>query len=299
MLSDSRFTEARRVALWGMAVSGGLCVLKIGVGLAGGSVASVADGLESGGDVLASAVVLTSLMVAARPADFEHPYGHGRAEAAAGQAVGVLLVIGGVLIAGNALAGLDRPRHPPAVYTLWPLLLSAAAKAGLAIVKFRVGRRLGSIGLTADAWNDGVDVLSSSVAAVAVAVAVWWPGSLAGADNIGAAVVGTIVTAVGLGIVRETLTELMDTRPAADFMDRIAAVAAGVEGVRRVETCRARKSGLYFHVDLHVEVDPAITVLDGHRIAHRVKDAVRAAAPEIADVLVHVEPHADHSEEPP
>lgn len=286
---EARYREARRTALLGLVVSACLAGLKITAGLVGGSVASVADGIESGADAVVSGLLAACLFWASRPADDDHPYGHGRLETAAGLGVGVMLVFTGGLVTVQTLTGMGEPRDPPALWTLLPLVMSAGAKAGLSVVKFRRGRRLGSAALVADAWNDAVDVVSAVAAAAGVALALQG-GRWTSADDVAGAVVGGLIVMVGLRVVRDATLELMDTRPDPELMARVDAAAAGVPGVVRVETMRGRKSGLSFYFDLHVEVAPDLTVARGHDIAHRVKDAVRAAASEVADVLVHIEP---------
>src|SRR5215831_20547521 len=112
----------QKVALAGMVVSGGLAVLKIITGLMAGSTSVVADGLESAGDVLASGLVLLGLTLAAKPADFDHPYGHGRVETLTGLLVGLLLVAAGFAISFHALMQVGEPHLPPAFFALWPLI---------------------------------------------------------------------------------------------------------------------------------------------------------------------------------
>src|ERR1700755_3337898 len=129
----------QRVAIAGMLVSGVLAVIKIAAGLAGHSTAVVADGFESAGDVLASGFVLFGLTIAARPADADHPYGHGRFETLTGLIIGLVLIGGGGLIAYSSIRGIGQPREPVAMFVVWPLLLSLFAKTVLATVKFRYG----------------------------------------------------------------------------------------------------------------------------------------------------------------
>src|SRR5262249_22979029 len=144
----------QRIAIAGMAVSGALAALKIAAGIFGHSTAVTADGLESAGDVFASGFVLLGLTVAAVPADSNHPYGHGRAETLTGLIIGLVLSAAGALISYRSLLNLNSPGPAPELFVVWPLTLSALAKAGLAAVKFRVGKKTLSAALVADAWND-------------------------------------------------------------------------------------------------------------------------------------------------
>src|SRR5215831_3250514 len=130
----------QRVAAAGMLVSGALAAIKIAIGMAGNSTAVVADGLESAADVIASGFVLFGLTLAAKPADENHPYGHGRVETLTGLLIGLVLMGGGALISWNAIRRVGQPRDPLSAFVIWPLLISIAAKTGLALMKFRFGK---------------------------------------------------------------------------------------------------------------------------------------------------------------
>jgi len=273
-----------------MLVSGLLAVVKITVGIKGHSTAVLSDGLESAGDVFASGFVLLGLSIAARPADEDHPYGHGRAETLTGLLIGLVLTAGGALIAYASIEHLGQPRPAPSAYVVWPLVASLAAKLSLAAAKFRHGKRIRSAALTADAWNDTMDCLSTAVALASVGIALWDPARFLDADRYGGFVVGLIVVSTGLRVSWDTAMQLMDTMPSEDLMSQVRTEAATVAGVLGVEKCFARKTGLRYHVDLHLEVDPEMTVRQSHDIAHRVRMHVRERLGWVADVLVHVEP---------
>jgi len=280
---------ARRVAQVSIAISAVLAVVKIGVGLSAGSVSLISDGFESAGDFFTSGLVLLGLWVAAKPADEDHPYGHGRFEILVGLAIGGILVATGTVISLRALE--ERYiRHSPEIYAVWPLIGSIAAKSILGAAKFRMGRRSGSSGLAADAWNDMVDVLSGAVALIAVVVSIFWV-QFAAADHYGGFIIGLIVIFLGLRVVRETVLQLMDTMPDEEQMSQIRTVAMRVEGARGIEKCFARKTGLRYHVDLHLEVDPDLTVRESHEIARSVKNTIKTELEWVEDVLVHVEPY--------
>jgi cation diffusion facilitator family transporter len=280
----------QRVAIAGMVVSGALAIVKIFAGVTGHSTAVVADGLESAGDVFASGFVLLGLTLAARPADEDHPYGHGRAETLTGLLIGLALTAAGSLISYESLRRLGQPRMPLAAWVVWPLIASLLAKVALASVKFRYGRKLRSDALTADAWNDAMDTVSATAALIAVGLTISDSARFYNADRYGGFVVGLIVVSVGVRVARETALQLMDTMPNEGLMKQIRVAAATVPGVRGVEKCFARKTGLRYHVDLHLEVDPEISVRQSHEIAHQVRQRVVERLDWVADVLVHVEP---------
>ena len=274
-----------------MVVSGLLAAIKLFVGWKAGSQSVVADGVESAADVLTSLAVLVSLWIAARPPDDDHPYGHGRFEILTGLIIGHVLSLTGLIITWRSALLLNDDRAAPAAYAILPLLLSIGLKALLANYKMRVGRRIGSSALIADAWNDTVDMLSGAVALVAVGLAVLWPTVFRHADPIGGIAIGVFIVVLGIRVIRESTLYLMDTMPDPGSMAAIRASAVAVSGARDVEKCFARKTGLRYHVDLHLEVDPDLTVRDSHGIAEQVRHRVRADLPWVADVLVHVEPH--------
>jgi cation diffusion facilitator family transporter len=278
------------VAAAGMLVSGILALIKISAGLAGHSTAVFADGLESASDVFASGLVLLGLTIAAKPADEEHPYGHGRVEILTGLVIGLALTAGGALISYGSIGRVGRPQPPLAGFVVWPLVISLAAKSVLAILKFRYARKLQSDSLKADAWNDAMDSLSAVTALIAVGLALADPLRFRDADCYGGFVVGFMVVLVGVRVVRDTALQLMDTMPDEGHMRQIREAASTVPGARGVEKCFARKTGLGYHVDLHLEVDPEMTVRQSHEIAHQVRLEIMERLDWVADVLVHVEP---------
>lgn len=282
---------SRRVALTSMAVSVCLAAAKITVGLKGHSTAVVSDGFESAGDVLASGLVFLGLVLAARPPDAEHPYGHGRVETLSALAVGIMLAISGALISAHALQGIGEPEIAPATFALWPAAASIAVKSVMALTKRRYARKIRSSAMKADAWNDTVDVLSGTTALAGLGIELINPTAFAFADEIGGALVGLIVIFLGVRVIRDTTMQLIDTMPDTESMDQIREVARSVPGARGIEKCFARKTGLKWHVDLHLEVDPDMSVYESHELATRVRNRIKETLDWVADVLVHVEPY--------
>ena len=272
-----------------MVVSGLLAVFKITVGLLAHSAALSADGFESAADVVTSGLVLIAMILAARPPDENHPYGHGRVEILTGLLLGFILFAAGAGIAWHGLTGTDET--VPASYALWPLVISIGAKLCLVVLKYRHGKAIGSSSLMADAANDAVDILSGLVAMAAIAITFYDPVRFLRADHYGAFAVGLIVVVTGLRVMYEAGMQLMDTMPDDESMRHIREVALSVANVAGVEKCFARKTGLKYHVDLHLEVDPEMTVRVSHAIAREVRDRIRDQLPWAADVLVHaIEP---------
>jgi cation diffusion facilitator family transporter len=281
----------RRIAITSMLVSAGLAAAKITIGLHASSTATVSDGIESAGDVLASGLVLLGLIIAGKPPDAEHPYGHGRLETLSALAVGMLLAATGVLIAFESLHLSRDSSQTPAAYAVWPLIVSIGIKSIMSASKRHYGRKIQSSGLIADAWNDTVDILSGTTALLGLGITLLAPERFSAADRIGGSAVGVIVIFVGIRVVHDTVVQLMDTMPDPEAMARIRMAGLAVPGVLGIEKCFARKTGLKWHVDLHLEVDPAMSVFESHEIATQVKEKIRSEVDWVADVLVHVEPH--------
>jgi cation diffusion facilitator family transporter len=278
------------LALAGVVTSGLLAASNILIGWMARSTSVVATGVEFAVDVLASAAVFAGLALASKPADADHPYGHGRSETLAGLLVGLLLAVVGFGICYQSLQQVGERHDPPALYGVWPLAAAALIKGGLAGVKFRYGRRIQSSALVADAWNDAMDVLSGLAALAALGLTLYDPARFLAADHYGGFAVGLIVIVTAVLVVRDTSLQLMDTMPEEALVEQIRAVALRVPHVSGVEKCFARNSGLQYHVDLHLEVDPKITVQVSHEIASQVRAELREQLDWIADVLVHVEP---------
>lgn len=290
---DASYRTARRITLAGIGVSVVLAGSNILIGLLAHSTSVTAAGFEFAGDVLASSIILIGMGVAARPADWNHPYGHGRFETLAALVVGVILIAGGATICYQSLQAIGVRHTPPGAMAAVALVVAIVLRAIMSSLKFRVGRRLRSAALIADAWNDAVDILSALAALTAVALATYDPDRFLAADHYGGFVVGIVVVITGLRVVRDTSFELVDTMPPAELTAEIQRVAGAVAGVKGIDKVFARKTGLQYHIDLHIEVDPALTVAASHAIAGHVRAILKRDVSWVADVLVHVEPATD------
>ncbi|MDQ2774514.1 MAG: cation diffusion facilitator family transporter [Acidobacteriota bacterium] len=287
----------RRIALISVSVGIILAAAKIVIGSKAGSNAVVSDGIEASGDVLSSTIVYAGLWLASKPPDAEHPYGHGRYETLAGLAVGAMLLLSGAAILWHGLTSLHEVSNVRA-YAMYPLFAAVLAKIGLASAKFRVGKKIDSSGLQADAWHDITDLLSTSVALIAVVLTLISPARLGSADRAGGVLIGVIILFLSVQVVRRTIDSLLDTMPEPQRLKQICDIALAVEGSLGIEKCLARRTGLKYHVDLHLEVDPNLTVRESHEIATRVKFAIKENLRWVADVLVHVEPCGMAAEPP-
>jgi cation diffusion facilitator family transporter len=282
--------SGQRVSTVSLALNGSLSVLKLTCGIAGNSQALVADAIESIGDVFSSLIVWGGLKVSARPADEGHPYGHGKAEPLAALTVAGLLIAAAGIIAYEAIRGIRTPHPPPAGYTLVVLIGVVLLKEAMYRFESSIGRRIGSSAILVDAWHHRSDALTSLAAGVGISVALIGGPEYAPADDWAALAACAIIVYNGLRFATVAILELMDSAPASRVLDSIRESVHRVDGAGRVETLLVRKAGRRLFVDLHLEVDPTISVRRGHEIAHAAKAAIMEDHADIQDVLIHIEP---------
>lgn len=263
---------------------------KFVAGFAGHSHALTADAVESLADMFSSLVVWQGLVVAAEPADKDHPYGHGKAEPIAAATVSVFLLAASLWICFRSIQGLLHPHPTPAPFTLLVLGIAMGLKEGLFRFIRRESAAIGSVAMQADAWHHRGDALTSLTAAIGITVALVGGKRYAAADDVAAMLAAGIIAWNGWRLLRRSLNELMDRSPSDEVVQQIRRIASGTPGVERIEKCRVRKMGYEYYVDLHAEVDPKMTVERSHEIAHDVKNNVRQSIPPVSDVLVHIEP---------
>jgi cation diffusion facilitator family transporter len=282
--------QAKGAILLSIAGNLGLAVVKVLAGIFGNSFALIADAIESTGDVLSSILVLLGLRYSQRPADENHPYGHGRIEPLMTFIVVAFLGASALVIGHQSLQNIRTPHEAPESFTLWVL-------GGIIIVKeifyrfvSRVGKETNSTSVQADAWHHRSDALTSLAAFIGISIALWMGEGYESADDWAALFSCVIILYNSYLIFRPALGEIMDEDVHQETVVEIRKVAATVPGVVDTEKCFVRKLGLKYHVDLHLTVDGNITVKEGHDIAHLLKDTLIHQMPQIADVLIHVEP---------
>jgi cation diffusion facilitator family transporter len=290
VVSNTRLNRSLRVTFIGMAANIVLAVVKLTAGILGNSYALIADAVESLADVFSSVIVWRGVVLAAQPADEDHPYGHGKAEPIAAAIVATILLVAAFGISIQAIRDMFSPHEGPARFTLFVLLGTVFIKEMLFRFGVREGAEIDSSVVRNDAWHHRSDAITSLAAAIGISVALIGGPGFESADSIAAVVAGVIIAFNGWRLLRPALDELMDTAPSPSFNQQITKIAAEVSGVNAVEKCMIRKMGFHYFVDLHVEVDPQMTVQKAHEIAHRVKDEIRAQQPSVYDVLVHIEP---------
>jgi cation diffusion facilitator family transporter len=295
VVRSTRLQRSVRATVLGLSVNIVLSVVKLLSGIFGRSYALIADAIESMADAASSIIVWRAVVLAEKPADKEHPYGHGKAEAIATAAVSVMLVVAALLIVTRSVQEIQTPRHAPAPYTLFVLLGVVLIKEGLFRVVGRVGEEVESGAVRADAWHHRSDAITSAAAALGISIALVGGDKYRSADDWAAIFAAVIIAFNGLRLLRPALDELMDAAPKEDIVGLARSIALQVDGVEGVEKCFARKMGYEYWLDMHIEVDGALTVAVAHELSHAVKDAIRAKVPRVHDVTMHIEPFRSSS----
>jgi cation diffusion facilitator family transporter len=287
----------RGSALNAILVNGALGAAKLVAGLLGNSYAMVADAAESFADVMGSCVTFYGLRIAAEPADQQHPAGHGRAETLASAVTALALVGVGVTIFWHALGSLGEPRPAPNPLTLLVLVPVIFIKERMFHWMWARGREIGSLAVVADAWHQRSDVVTSVAALTGIIVA--WVGGPAWshADSWSAMFASLWLLATGLWLLGPALHELMEGSVDPALLEFIRVTSLGCDGIRGIDKVWVRKLGMRLMVDMHVVVDPDISVQEGHRLAHQVKDKLQQELPQVRNVMVHVEPYIEQKGE--
>jgi cation diffusion facilitator family transporter len=292
----SNLESGMKLALLGIGINAVLSIVKLLAGYFGHSYALIADGIESSLDITSSFIIWTALKVATKPPDADHPYGHGKAEPVAAIIVGFAVLFAAVGLAAESVREILTPHHAPAPFTLVVLVVVIITKEILYRIVMWQGNKMGSTAVKADAGHHRSDAITSFAALVGISIALIGGKGWEPADDWAALLACGLIAINGFNMLKPAVYEIMDTAPPKDFEDNIRHVAESVPGVQNVQQCRIRKMGVEFYVDLHIWVDGSLSVLQGHNIAHAVKDAVRESNPAVADVLVHVEPSIESAE---
>jgi cation diffusion facilitator family transporter len=284
-----------RAAQTGVVANLVLAGTKIAAGVAGNTYALVADGVESLADVASSLIVWGGIAVGARPADDDHPYGHGKAESVAAAVVSFMLLVAGLFIANQAIKEIRTPHEFPAWWTLLVLL-------GVVVVKGVLARRVGAVGaanasaaVEADAMHHLSDAITSGAAFLGITAALighhfgGGPG-WAAADDWGALIASTVIMYNGVRMCIVGLHDLMDRSPGPMVLEPLREAALSVQGVCAIEKLAARRVGNAYRVTVHVQAEPSMTLEDAHVLGGRVKGAMCSAGHRVQSVLVHMEP---------
>jgi cation diffusion facilitator family transporter len=295
-MSESRFGKAEKAAWLGIAGNIALAGIKGAIGFMAGSKALMADAVSSASDVAGSFAVLVGLRAAKKPADADHPYGHGKAETIAAIIVSVLMILIGFEIGKSSLLALrEGVQEPPGWIALVALAISILVKEVLFRYNYALGKKLSSHALMAGAWDHRTDVFSSIAAAVGVigALAGQWLGQpkLYLLDPAAGLFVSVLVLRMGYKLIKESIHNTMDHVLHDEDAAELVQTVQRIKGVITVDGLRAREHGHYVIVDVKISVNPRISVAEGHEIAKITKQHLMKRFIHVSDVLVHVNPY--------
>lgn len=267
-----------------------LSFIKWLIGHYGHSFAVIADAIESSTDVLSSILVLIGLRYITKPPDHNHPYGHGRLEPLLSFVVVVFLVISSLVIAHEAIVHIQKPHELPKAFTLiflGPLIIWKEFSYRY-ILKKSIATKSSS--LKADAWHHRSDAITTLAAFIGISIALCFGKGFESADDWAALVASVFILYNSYLIFRIALGEILDEHLYDELIEDIRNLSKNVHGIIDTEKCYIRKAGMSFHVDLHAIVDRNLSVVEGHDLAHKLKNYLQSEIPDLSHVLIHIEP---------
>lgn len=283
--------KAIKATYFSIVSNSSLALIKGLAGFFGNSYALIADAIESATDILGSLLVLFGLKYASRPADKNHPYGHGRIEPLITFLVVGFLLFSAFFIAHESIKNIQTPHELPKAWTLLVLGAIILWKEISFRLVLKKSIETNSSSLKADAWHHRSDAITSVAAFIGISIALFMGKGYETADDWAALLASGFILYNCYLIFRPALGEIMDEHTYDDLQEEIKLVSKTVDGVIDTEKCFVRKSGMKYHVDLHAIVDAQITVKRGHDIAHDLKDTLRTEIPQLGHVLIHIEPN--------
>jgi cation diffusion facilitator family transporter len=281
---------AIRTTYFSIVGNASLAIIKGLAGFFGNSYTLIADAIESTADIFSSFLVLFGLKYASRPADKNHPYGHGRAEPLITFLVVGFLITSATIIAYESIKNIGTPHELPKIWTLFvliPLIIWKEISFQLVIQK---AKETNSSSLKADAWHHRSDAITSIAALIGISIALYFGNGYETADDWAALFTSGFILYNSYKIFRPALGEIMDEHLYDDLVADIRKVSLTCAGVVATEKCFVRKAGMKYHVELHAIVQADITVKYGHEIAHKLKDTLLNDIPQLGHVLIHIEP---------
>lgn len=285
---SERYKEGQKVSIISLAANISLAVVKIVVGFFFSSKALIADGFHSVSDVISTLIILTSMKISKAPPDQDHPYGHGKAESIATIILGLILILTGIFLIKDAVMTIiNNQISVPGTLVLWVAGLSILIKELLYRYTVKVGRKINSKGLIADAHHHRSDALSSIAALIGTAGARLGYPIL---DPVAGLVVSALIIKVGIEILLDAVDDLMDAVPNHDKIKEISSDIEEMPEIITVGDIKSRSYGPYLYVDVKIVVDDELTVSEGHKIAVRAKEKVVANHEQVQEVMVHVDP---------
>ncbi|HRH63204.1 MAG TPA: cation diffusion facilitator family transporter [Bacteroidia bacterium] len=289
-MSDSSQQEAEKATYFSIAGNTMMAILKGSAGYFGNSFALIADAIESTADIFASLLVLFGLKYASKPADKNHPYGHGRVEPLITFIVVGFLITSATIIAYESIQNISTPHELPHAWTLWILgaiIIWKELSYRWVLLK---SKKTNSSSLKADAWHHRSDAITSIAAFVGISIALLLGKGYEAADDWAALFASAFILYNSYLIFRPALGEIMDEHLHDEIIEQIRQVAKKVDGIADTEKCFIRKAGMQYHVELHAAVNGQISVKEGHDLAHNLKNKLHKELPQLGHILIHIEP---------
>ncbi len=267
-----------------------LAIIKGLAGFLGNSYALIADAIESTTDIFASFLVLLGLRYAKKPADKNHPYGHGKIEPLVTFVVVAFLVTSATIIAYESIQHIQTPHKTPKPWTLIVLGAIIIWKETSYRIVVKKSLETNSSSLKADAWHHRSDAITSIMAFIGISIALIFGKGYETADDWAALLASGFILYNSYLIFRPALGEIMDENLYDELIQEIRIESLKVDGILGTEKCFIRKTGMKYHIDLHAIVAANISVKEGHDLAHLLKDTLRTRIPNLGHVLIHIEP---------
>ena len=276
-----------------------LTIIKLIVGFVFQSPVLMADGFNNAGDVIASGAALTSMRISKRPADDDHPYGHGKAEVIGSAIVALILGIAALYIAYEAVSALFEEPTKASLIALLTAFISLIWKNALYVYTIRIGKLANSKGLIATAYDHLADVYASLAAVLGIGLALigdfYEIHFLAYGDPIAGIIVSFLVLKLAYDIGKEALDVLMEKNISQHRLDEFAALIMTFPEVKQIDRLRAREHGHYILVDLRIGVPGEMTIQEGHDVARKIRDTIMEHNEDVDEVLIHLNPWYDEN----
>ena len=283
--------KAIRATYFSIISNTSLAIIKGLAGVFGNSYALIADAIESTTDIFASFLVLFGIKYANKPADNNHPYGHGRAEPLITFLVVGFLITSATIIAYKSVQNIMTPHELPQLWTLYILGAIIIWKEYSYQLLIKRSKETNSSSLKADAWHHRSDAITSVAAFFGIAIALYLGKGYEATDDWAALFASGLILYNSYTIFRPALSEIMDEHLYDDLVEEIRTISLTVPGIIGTEKCFVRKAGMHYHVDLHAIVEGTITVKAGHDIAHHLKDTLQSKITSLEHILIHIEPN--------
>ena len=295
---DNRTKDIQNITLWGAFCNIALTIVKFVAGILGGSTAMLADAVHSASDLVTDIIVIVFTRISGKGKDKGHDYGHGKFETLATVVVSLmLLVVGAEMIKSSyqqirsAVEG--NPLPAPEMIALWAAVISIFSKEFLYQWTVKVGKRLSSPVVIANAWHHRTDALSSVGSLVGIAGAIALGGEWTILDPLVGAVISIVIIVMAVKMSIPALAELTEASLPEKTEQKMLEIIRSVEGVRGVHELKTRLCGHYCIADFHIVVDPETTILESHETTVIIERKLREEFGEETQINIHVEPSDD------